>query len=360
MNKTLLNKIIKPVDFYHLSSNRAIDIFFNIKYKGYYLRSQLATFFDWFYDLEHGGELISTGCYYFFFFVLVNENYQKKMEDVIYPYRLGVFKGNTIAEVTNGKVIRDLYNYEDPDKDPKLIIHDDISKRITSIPFTANDLIIKENPYLNKLIELKKDIILLDMDLILTKVDKHPTKIKTGLTYPLKIYSLPAFNYSNYYEDLIKERKYRDEILYPYSNHDFIKNLYDIVCMYMDYDYFLTRRDFLIILRHIGNLSWEWIKEKKVTEKYLKELNIVQARMSNRDFPIIDFCSKFLDELITDLLTEKQILICNFCHDFIRYHKGKKYCSLSSEGKDCGTKARNHEHYKRHQEEIKTKARKLW
>ncbi|MBA7547959.1 hypothetical protein ES705_40400 [subsurface metagenome] len=78
MNKTLLDKIIKTVDFHHLSSNRVIDIFFNIKYKGYYLRSQLATFFDWFYDLEHG-ELISTGHYYFFFFALVNENYQKKV-----------------------------------------------------------------------------------------------------------------------------------------------------------------------------------------------------------------------------------------------------------------------------------------
>lgn len=356
MNKTLLDKIIKTVDFHHLSSNRVIDIFFNIKYKGYYLRSQLATFSDWFYDLEHG-ELISTGHYYFFFFALVNENYQKRIKNLFYPYRLGVFKNNTISEVTDRKTNSYVYNYEDPDKDPELIIHDDISKGIISIPFTRNDLNIKENPYQNKSVELKKDMILLDMVLVLKKVKKHLTKKKTGLAYPLKTYSLPAFNYSNFYENLIKIRKHNNGILYPYSNRDFIKNLYDIACIHLDCDY-LSRGDFLIILKHIGNLSLEWIEKKKVTKKYLEELNQVQAKRGDCNYPFTDFCYKFLDELIGDLIKEKQILRCHFCGDYFQYHKGKKYCSLISEGKNCGKKARNQINYQRHKEQIKPKARK--
>lgn len=362
MNKTVLKKIIKNAIYDDLSlCSSYTEIFSNVKYKDYYLRGQTIVFLDPLYAIETH-ELIAVGYYDFFFFVLVNNNYQKIIKKLNYEvnYDFGIFVGNTIDEVLEKNPNNNICNYEDFSKNAKLMIlnRDALNgSEIIPISIKKEDLEIKESSYLKKSIEEKKDIILLDMDIIFDSIENSSKRKNIKLTYPQKIYSFPAFNYSDIWEDEINDRKDDNEFLYPHSNLDFIKNLYDIICLDLDYHY-LSRSDFLIILRDIGELAWEWIEKKRVTKKYLEYLNQIQSEMGDRDYPFTDFCYKFLDELIKDLFKEKQVLKCHFCGDYIRYQKGKKYCSLKSEGKDCGKKARDKRFYKKHKKEILPKARK--
>jgi hypothetical protein len=80
MNKTLLTKIINTIDDNNLDiTNEYVEIFSNAKYKDYYLRGQVSSFIDPLYDL-YDYDLDSIGHYIFFFFVLVNNEYQQRLK----------------------------------------------------------------------------------------------------------------------------------------------------------------------------------------------------------------------------------------------------------------------------------------
>jgi len=365
MNKTVLKKIIKSDIFEYLSlPGGYIEIFSNVKFKDYYLRGQATIFLDPFYDTyaTENRKLIAIGYYFFFLFVLVNNKYQKiyKKENYEFSYDFGIFVGNTIDEVLEKNPNNNICNYEDFSKNDKLMM---LTRNILNgseiipISIKKEDFEIKESSYLKKSIEEKKDIILLDMDIILDNIENYEKRINIESIYPQKIYSFPALNYSDIWEYEINDRKGDSEFLYTGYDLDFIKNLYDIVCLKLDYHY-LSRKDYSIILRNIGNLAWDWIDKEKITKKYLKHLNVVQSEIGDRNYPFTNFCYKFLDELIADLVTQKQISQCQFCGDYFRYLKGKKYCSLKFEGKDCGKKARDKIYYEKHKKEILPKARK--
>lgn len=49
-------------------------------------------------------------------------------------------------------------------------------------------------------------------------------------------------------------------------------------------------------------------------------------------------------------LETKRFSYCHYCHKLIRYRRNKIYCSLSSEGRDCGKKARNRRDYQKHRD----------
>ena len=70
------------------------------------------------------------------------------------------------------------------------------------------------------------------------------------------------------------------------------------------------------------------------------------------------FLIKIANEFTSDLIKSKMIIKCGFCDDLISYRKGKKYCSFSSEDKDCGKQARNARYYSANKNEILPKARK--
>jgi len=367
MNKTVLKKIIKSGIFEGLSlPSGYIEIFSNVKYKDYYLRGQTTVFLDPFYAnyATENHKLIAIGYYFFFFFVLVNNKYQKiyKKQNYEDNYDFGIFVGNTIDEVLE-KTPNNICNYEDFSKDAKLmLLNKDVlnGSEIPPISIKKEDLEIKESSYLKKSIEEKKDIILLDMDIILDNIENCSKWKNIKSIYPQRIYSFPALNYSDIWEYEIKDRKDENEFLYTYYNPDFIKNLYDIICLKLDYHY-LSRKDYLIILRNIGNLAWDWIDKKKITKKYLKHLNAVQSEIGDRNYPFTNFCYKFLDELIADLVTQKQISRCQFCGNFFSVdnkRKTKIYCSLKYEGKDCGEKARNKRYYEKRKKRNLTQSSK--
>lgn len=357
MNKTLFKKINKTIICNKLygSTSHPMEIFTNIKYKDYYLRGQTGTFKDHIYSIE-GRKPIGDIYYNFFFFVLVNNKYQKILKKVNSATTFGIFKEIKADEVIAlEKINNNIKNYEYPSKNPKLMIFELLSAKIFPVLIKRKDLEIKENLYLKKSIKEKKDIILLDMNLMLEHIRSYSKRGNIKIIYPKKIYSFLAFNYSDVWK--YKKNVLKYIAIIPQPNFDFINTLYDVICLNLNYQY-LSRNDYLTILRDIGNLAWEWIGKKKITKKYLKYLNVVKSKFGDRNYPFTNFCYKFLDELIEDLITQKQISQCQFCGDYFRYLKGKKYCSLQSERKNCGKKARNKRFYEKHKKEILPKAQK--
>ena len=69
------------------------------------------------------------------------------------------------------------------------------------------------------------------------------------------------------------------------------------------------------------------------------------------------FCFSFLNDILDDLYQKKIISRCGLCGNAFVYNEHKKYCSLVSEGKDCGKKARNLAFYQKHKETIRPKAK---
>lgn len=366
MNKTLLTKIINTIDDNSLDiTNEYVEIFSNVKYKDYYLRGQVASFIDPLYDL-YDYDLDSIGHYIFFFFVLVNNEYQQRLKKLNWESAFGIFMGNTID--TFFKKAKNYYKADVPSlnilmrEKPSLILTDPIKRLHKIVPALVKkeDLEIEESPYLKKMLKEKKDIILLDMNLILDSLENFPERKNVKIIYPSRIYSFPAFNYSDIWEWARNYFKDDNKMRYPHSDLDFIKNLFDIICINMDYNY-LSRKDFLIILKDIGNLVWDFIKEKKITISNLEYLNKIQSEIGDRNYPFTNFVYKFLDELIEDLTEQKLISQCQFCGNFFPIDNKKmtkKYCSLKFEGRDCAKQARNKKHYEKNKEEIKPKARK--
>lgn len=164
--------------------------------------------------------------------------------------------------------------------------------------------------------------------------------------YPKKIYSLPAFYFSDYGKDNKSQLKHYSNLSLPSDN--FLDIIYDTICIDFNYQY-LPIADYFTILRGIGNLAWEWIDKNKITNKYLKYLNTFQPEIKDRNYPFTNFCYKFLDELIADLVTQKQISQCQFCGDFFKYKYNKKYCSplQKYENKNCRKQAQDHRRYLR-------------
>ena len=52
----------------------------------------------------------------------------------------------------------------------------------------------------------------------------------------------------------------------------------------------------------------------------------------------------------------QEVTQCQFCGRYIDYVKNKRFCSLASEKRDCGKRARNKRHYAKHRDKILPKA----
>jgi hypothetical protein len=63
----------------------------------------------------------------------------------------------------------------------------------------------------------------------------------------------------------------------------------------------------------------------------------------------------FMDEAIANEFVQR----CDFCGAYFEYKEGKRYCSLKSEGKDCGSKIRDKRDYSKHKQK-RIKAKKAW
>ncbi|TET83075.1 hypothetical protein E3J38_01110 [candidate division TA06 bacterium] len=127
---------------------------------------------------------------------------------------------------------------------------------------------------------------------------------------------------------------------------------------HLDYGY-MDRRQWSRVLLNIGALARKWIPTTQVVDTSLmSSLNGVRQAMGDRSYPVTDYLYRFFDDLIDHMTTRKRVAKCQFCGGFFRLTRlNKKYCSLKSEDKDCGAKARDHHYYGKHKDQIRAKAR---
>ncbi len=329
--------------------NTPVEIFCKGQYKDYHIRGQAVELSYYIYDAKLNDYVYTI--YRLILLVLVNDKYQRELgKDIGFLSHFGIFFGNTKKEFLNMRNDYDLSwakEIKKQDKQPLREIIESIKKdRNPTLMISMNKVNIMENTYLNECIKAKKDIILLSMDIYLNRV-KSPKDghLITNYPYPKRIFPLPAFYFS-------RKSKFEDEDVLDWFN-----DLFRTVYFRFDYNY-LNEKEYNRILGDIGNLSYEWIKRKKLSGRFLKSLNRLNKSIGDRTDHFNDFCYKFLDDLVDDLITHKQIARCQFCGDFFKYRQGKKYCSPQYEHKDCGKKARNRKFYAKHRNKILQKARK--
>ncbi len=116
---------------------------------------------------------------------------------------------------------------------------------------------------------------------------------------------------------------------------------------------------FLTSLRRVREIAHMYEVTGTLKPEEFDKLRQLPKRMPKEENITCDFLHAILDSLTESLLQDRIISQCQLCGDFFRYVRwNKKFCSLKSEGKDCGGKARDHRYYQKHREEITTKARR--
>jgi len=343
MRKEIINRI-------KWEESDRIQIFCNRQYKGYYVRGNIDSVWDSFsfYD-EKSKECFASVNYLFLIIGLVNDQYQKRTKKWRRSTRslpidngvaewdtLGTFEWNTQKEYVDERKRRQLaIQREESNSHRHILEWREEVFRTESWVIDLDEAGITENRYLEESIRAKKDIILLDMDFLVDAIELKPNqRMRDHLN---KIYTIPAFWF--------RPRNVRLQLEEPYHWFD---DLYEI--LYEKFDcLYLEKKKYSRILESIGDLSYEWIQRKTISNRYLKRLNQLNKGIGDRTYPLTNFCYKFFDDLIDDLTTQKQMLKCQNCGDFFEHLRVrvKKFCSLKSEGKNCGKSARNKRYYRK-------------
>ena len=328
---------------------RNIEIFCNSKYRDYYIRGIVGELSHYVYD-EELDETCAAVTYRDAILVLVNDRYQEriKKQRIEDEHTFGFF-GNTKIDFLNDERARleERYPRRDRERIQRFFQEHLLEERTYFAPvISLDEADIKETPYLDESIKAKKDIILLDMDLVLNKIEILSPRSKM-IDCAKRIYTIPAFYFPDIRDDYAGQTT-------PFVNY--FKGQFEFSYSDLDYDY-LGIQEYYKIIEPVGSLSYEWIKRREVTAPYLRRLNRLNERMGDRTYPLTDFCYKFFDDLVDDLTTQKQIGKCRRCGGFFKLaRRNKKACSLKTEGKDCGKKARDHDYYEEHKDKILAKA----
>ena len=376
MDLKKLNNKIKIIN-----NELPVEIFCKKKIKNYYIRGQVIEqriIINEPNSYKHSGEAI----YRIYLFVLVNEEYQREwIEPLInshikdnlqqskvsftpekFPtihvnltemgFYFGIFFGNTEKEFLKKMNIIDLnslcidderpggYEFErDFDEDPVSTINNP-PIYIDYVDVNLNE----KDPFILNSIQKQKNIILLDIDIL---IDKAISKEKTYYI-PQTITHIGNkfyFSFTRYHTP--------SESLQSFPHSLFNTIYYNCKFQLMD------KQDYEQLLAKIGYLCFTWHKFNNINSEFISVLNNLRQDRNNNYNVLKNFCYKFYDNLIESLLFKNEISQCQFCGDYFKYRKGKIFCSLKSEGKDCGTKARNKRFYKDHKETILPKARKV-
>lgn len=112
--------------------------------------------------------------------------------------------------------------------------------------------------------------------------------------------------------------------------------------------------------------NWNKILKERFTRKMATDTRIMDTKdLLNEFFMRIKpinalerFLISFYESFGNELCEDKLLIKCNFCGEYIKYKKGKKYCSLLADEKDCAKKARNRRYYERRGKKRLAKYRK--
>jgi len=350
------------IDKAKLEDTRArIEIFSNRRYKGYYVRGNVITILDSIKaDSQKSRKHYVQIDYRFVIVVLVNKEYlERTKKDIVtndFRFRDSEFEWNT------GNMFRWKSQREYVNERKKWLLarprhleksgghiqewEEEMFKEETLL-IELDEAEIVESPYLKESIRAKKQIILLGIDFFVHDIDL--SYCHTIKNYYTRIYTIPAFYCTG------EDKEFGEEYGVP---HWFDK-LYEFLYFNLDYGY-LEKREYSGILKSIGDLGLEWIHKNAIGKPYLKKLNRLNKKMSDRMYPLTNFCWKFFDDLVDDLTIQKQIAKCQFCGDFFVYQPRwptKKFCSPTFEDKNCRKDHDNSLYYRRHAEKRKPKAK---
>jgi hypothetical protein len=373
-----LNKLNSKVKI--INNELPVEIFCKKKIKNYYLRGQVieqTINISKYNPYENLGNAV----YRIFVFVLVDKEYQHKcIEPLINAHRkdnlpqskvnfspekfptiyvnltemgfyFGVFFGNTEKEFLKKMNIIDLNSLCIDDERPggyefERDFEDDPvnTKNNPPVYIDYEDINLNEkDPYILNSIQRQKNIILLDIDILINRAISEE-----------KTYCIPqtiTYIGEEFYFSFIRHHTPSESL--QSLAHSLFNTIY-YNCSFQ----LMNKMDYEQILTKIGYLCFTWHKFNNINSEFLSVLNSLREDRNNNYNVFKNFCFKFYDNLIELLLLKNEINQCQLCGDYFKHLKGKKYCSLKSEGKDCGTKARNKRFYKDHKDTILPKARK--
>ena len=85
--------------------------------------------------------------------------------------------------------------------------------------------------------------------------------------------------------------------------------------------------------------------------------SMVVLRFLHNEYPnaVTSVALEYLISFIDELNRLEQVTLCPQCANVIPFRKGKKCCSLRSDGRDCGKRARNKRYYSEHGEALREK-----
>lgn len=153
-------------------------------------------------------------------------------------------------------------------------------------------------------------------------------------------------------------------ILWLYRLNAIINDLYEFPFLETNKNQWQIRYNFIKSLlddkttekyEYYCDENWGKLLDLKFTREMATQARILDAKnllnvfykeikpISALEIFLICFYNGFGNELCKDKILAR----CHFCNDYIKYKKGKKYCSLLIEGKDCGKKARNKRYYEK-------------
>ncbi len=337
MKKETMNMAIEKL-------NEHVEVFCNEPYKDYYVRGVIRQMF---FDTDGGPYKMEDvfADYRYATLALVNDRYQERIRkrwESMYPppFLLGNTEKDyldTMNSYANRFAGSDMAGIESL---LSIYLH-------PTVLISLDEAEVTQSQYLDDCIKKAKDIILLHADLVFSKplIESQDTKISD---FAERIYTIPVFYF-------LKGHEYD-----PDPDFNSLEKEYN--SFYMDFgcDY-PSKREYCAILESIGTVGYEWVKEKKITRSYVGRLNRANKRIGDRTYPVMDFCGKFLDDLVDELTTNKLIGKCLHCGDFFRWPKGvriKKYCSPKIDGKNCAKAAADHRRYEKGKPETLERRRK--
>lgn len=107
----------------------------------------------------------------------------------------------------------------------------------------------------------------------------------------------------------------------------------------------INKSDFLEFIKKIREIAEIFEQKSAMEYRECKKLNQVMSELPKEIDITTDILNSFFESLTKDLLKNRAVCRCQFCKNFFIYKKHKKYCSLLSEGKDCGKQVRNRRYY---------------
>jgi hypothetical protein len=320
--------------------NNPVEMFCKERVEGYWIRGQIEQLTYEIYD-EKADEYVGKAYYHLEILAAFDDAYMKNPENALYP-QFGM-----IVEGTKEKFL-DFIKFISKMQWKKLKQHTDISlKECENMSIKEQNPTLNidlsridfENGYIKEAIKNKKELILLNIKMSFDRVEYSS---KHRASFPEGIFPIPAY----YFHDFDS---------FENSNIN-LDDIYQMLYFGFECD-LLGERDYLKTLEKIGALCWRWITEKTINKEMIDELDGFQASMKDRSNILLSFCYDFYDDLINDLIKHKALGKCLYCGRTFKHKPDKKYCSLSVDGRDCGTKARNRRFYEKNKIKLLPKLR---